>query len=117
MEIMIEELQVPIRIGCTEEERAFPQILIFDLVLSLKDGKSMESDSLSDTIDYMAVIERIQGITAGKDFHLLEHLSATIGKGLLEAHEKLEAVAISVRKHVSPLTKAVSFSAEFVRSE
>ena len=116
MEIAIEELQVPVRIGCTEEERAFPQILVFDLLLALNDGKSIESDMLSDTIDYMTIIEHVQTIANARDFHLLEHLAGVIGKDLLERHEKLESVAIAIKKHVSPLTKSVSFTTELYRS-
>lgn len=116
MEITIEELQIPVRIGCTAEERAFPQILQFDLLLALNDEKSLESDVLSDTIDYMTVIEDVQGVASAREFHLLEHLAGVIGNTLLERHEKLASVAISIKKHVSPLTKSVSFTTELYRS-
>ncbi|MCB0329111.1 MAG: dihydroneopterin aldolase [Bdellovibrionales bacterium] len=115
MLIGIEELQVSVRLGCTPEERAYPQIVRLDIQLLLNDPSSMRSDNLNDTVDYMSVLSAIEKVTAEGEFSLLEHLVYTLGTAILSLSPRLDAVTIAAQKRISPLAKGISFSAEIKR--
>lgn len=116
MEIRIDELQCGVRLGCTQEERAFPQLIEFNLVLKLASGESLRSDRLSDTVDYMAVISAVQHLAHEEEFALLEKLAARVGEEILALSDKVEAVWVEVKKRISPVTKQISFSLWYNRT-
>lgn len=115
MTIDIKRLQTQVRIGCTEEERAFPQMIDFYLTLHIGDETSLSSDRLDDTVDYMQVIKAAANVATAKDFALVEHLVATVGKAVLDVSTKIDSVTVTASKRVSPVTECVCISADLTR--
>ncbi len=61
-----------------------------------------ETDSLKDTVDYVAVFEKIREIVEGKAFSLIESLATHIAKVILDEFPVFR-VTIRVRKVVPPI--------------
>lgn len=115
MQIDIEQLQISVRVGCTKEERAFPQILTCDLALSIGDESSLHSDSLKDTVDYMLVIDAVRRIAEEREFSLLEHFVSIAGQEVLSLSEIVTSVFVKATKKIVPETKGIAVSATISR--
>ncbi len=115
MKIRIHDFEVPVRLGCTAEERAYPQIVRFQLELTLGSAKSLDSDALEDTVDYMAVIAVVEKLAEANEFKLLEHLAKRSGEAILELSSVVFKVSIQVKKHIAPQTSGISFQLELSR--
>ncbi|MCI5066533.1 dihydroneopterin aldolase [bacterium] len=113
VQLTLHDLQIPVRLGCTQEERAYPQIVVFNIELELSSSDSLTSDKLKDTVDYMSVIEVTKKVSRSKEFALLEHLVHEVGCTVLNESENLSKVSISAKKHISPVTQGITFSATF----
>ncbi len=61
-----------------------------------------ETDSLKDTVDYVAVFEKIREIVEGKAFSLIESLATHIAKVILDEFPVFR-VTIRVRKVIPPI--------------
>ncbi len=76
--ICLEDLQVESTLGVFDWERLAPQPLIIDLSLITDFETAIRSDSLSDTIDYSAVLDVVKVCCQENQFHLLESLAHSI---------------------------------------
>ncbi len=99
---MIERLRLPVRLGCTAEERAYPQIVDVDIAIELKEAKSATTDSLADTVDYMVVVQSTKEISSSKEFYLLEHLAAEIGRAIVKSETYVHSTSVKVTKQIVP---------------
>lgn len=61
-----------------------------------------ETDSLKDTVDYVAVFEKIREIVEGKAFSLIESLATHIARVILDEFPVFR-VTIRVRKVIPPI--------------
>lgn len=61
-----------------------------------------ETDSLKDTVDYVAVYEKIKEIVEGKAFSLIESLATHLAKVVLEEFPVFR-VTLRVRKIIPPI--------------
>ncbi|MCW5604702.1 MAG: dihydroneopterin aldolase [Burkholderiales bacterium] len=82
--VFISELKIETRIGVYEWERHVPQTIRLDLEVGLPGDHASKSDRLNDTIDYAAVMSRIQAVLAGHHFGLLENLAEHIARLLID---------------------------------
>jgi dihydroneopterin aldolase len=73
--IFISELRLDIRVGVYDWESRVPQKAQFDLEFALPHAKAAKTGDLADTIDYAAVVARIEQSLAGTHFGLLEKLA------------------------------------------
>ncbi len=65
-----------VHLGCTEEERKNAQEVRFSVDVYLDEKLLAErSDSLTDTICYTQICEKIQELVEGKEFNLVESLA------------------------------------------
>lgn len=112
--ITIHQFRSRARIGCTEEERAFPQSIEFDIELNLPTDAAT-SDSLADTVDYMAVTETISEMCEEKEWRLLEKLAADIGNQILIGFASVNEVKVLVRKFILPEAQCVSCALTLTR--
>jgi phosphoglycolate phosphatase len=104
--IRINGLQVPIRIGVGDDERAHPQNLIFDVLLET--DFAGVGDDITRTTDYAAVAGWITSECARREVRLLETLSGDLAEGLLEKFPRVKAVTLEIRKFILPETESVS---------
>ena len=97
--ILIEEFKVPCRVGCTEDERAFPQLVTLNITIYTSLKKAAQTDNLRDTIDYAFIIEDIRKLLKEKEFKLLEHLAGEIIKNIFKLSH-IQAAEVQATKTI-----------------
>lgn len=105
------------RLGATEEERAFPQLVEVDLEVEADLAAASDSDALSDTVDYGPLVELTTRIVEGGSFRLLEGLAGAIARGALGASSKIRAVTVRVRKLAVPMDVDMDHAQVEIRRE
>ncbi len=100
-EIHIRGIELPVRIGVPDEERADWQVLIADVALTPRSGFDEMSDDLDATVDYEAVTKAVKKLAAERPRKLLEVLASDIINHLME-HFAVDAVAVELRKRILP---------------
>lgn len=91
------------QIGVLPEERKLGQTLRIELELEF--SSPPRKDTISETVDYGAVIARTKEHLCGegKSFQLIEFLAADLSRTLLEAHSLITAITTRVRKSYVPI--------------
>lgn len=80
--IRITDLEAIGYIGVKDGERANPQILLINFHGVYDLSKAMQTDNVSDTINYSTIAKRIKTIVAETKYHLLEALANHIMREL-----------------------------------
>jgi 7,8-dihydroneopterin aldolase/epimerase/oxygenase len=104
-------LEIQGRHGVEEEERANPQLFVYDLWLDVPDAAL--SDRIEDTVDYREVVSCVREISDGRQFQLLEGMAAAVADALL-ARFRLEGVRVRVKKPQVQLDAPVGWTAATV---
>jgi len=104
--IRINGLEVPIRIGVGDDERAHPQNLIFDVLLET--AFADVGDDITRTTDYAAVAGWITAECARREVRLLETLTEELADGLLAHFPRVTSVTLDIRKFILPETESVA---------
>jgi phosphoglycolate phosphatase len=104
--IQINGLEVPIRIGVGDDERAHPQNLIFDVLLET--AFADVGDDITRTTDYAAVAGWITAECARREVRLLETLTEELADGLLAHFPRVTSVTLDIRKFILPETESVA---------
>lgn len=117
MKICINKLSVPVRLGVTSEERAFPQIVTFNIKLLLNNNRSAQSDDIKDTVDYMGCINLIKELAVESSWALIEALNRDLARLLFGTFELVSQVEIETLKYVAPEASSVAVLNLFERSE
>ncbi len=99
--ILINGLELPVRIGVPDEERAGWQTLRVDLELRLRTRVESMNDELSATVDYDAVARQVRALAAGQPRCLIETLAGEIAALLLQ-NGCLAGVSVTLRKRILP---------------
>ena len=98
--IFISDLRLEILIGVYDWEKQVPQKVQLDLEIGLP-GRTQHSDKLGDTVDYAAVVSRVEATLAENHFGLLETLAEHIA-GIVMKEFRSPWVKVSVAK-LAPL--------------
>ncbi len=115
--ITLSSMRYECRIGATEEERSFPQLLEIDLVVEADLSAASATDDLADTVDYGPLVTMSERTTEGRSYTLLEGLAGALAKGALEAAPKASAVTVRVRKLAVPMDASVEWAEVEIRRE
>ena len=99
--IFISELRLDILVGVYDWEQQVPQKVQFDLEFAAQDARAAQSGMLSDTIDYAAVVARLEESLKARHFGLLEKLAEHVAE-LVMRDFKAPWVKVSVTK-LAPL--------------
>lgn len=73
--IFLKEVKVETRLGVPDWERLSPQTIILDIELAMPHSRSCETDTIDDTIDYGAIVQRMRQTLAERSFKLVEALA------------------------------------------
>jgi dihydroneopterin aldolase len=106
-EIHILGLEMPVRIGVPESERAAWQTLSADILVTLAVGFDNIRDELGDTLDYEKAADEATALAAARPRQLLETLAAELVAHFLE-DDRVRAVEVCLRKRILPHTDAVA---------
>lgn len=82
--IFIRDIRLETLIGAYEFERRQPRTLQVNIEIGRPSIRACETDKLTDTIDYAAVVDVVRDTFASHRFHLLEPLAETIVGRILE---------------------------------
>jgi dihydroneopterin aldolase len=105
--ITIVDLEVFFHVGVPEEERAEPQRLLLTVEMDFDFNAAVKSDSISETIDYFAVAQRLLSFGRGRSWKLLEKLAVDVAD-LLLTEFKPQGVRVEVKKFPIPQARHVS---------
>lgn len=105
------------RLGATEEERAFPQLVEVDLEIEADLAGATDSDELADTVDYEPLVELTTRLVEHGSFRLLEGLAGAIARNALEVAADIRAVTVRVRKLAVPLDVDMDHAQVQIRRE
>lgn len=95
--IFIQDFRVETLIGVYEWERRVPQTIQIDLEIGNPDSRAARTDEIGDTIDYGAVVNRIEESLKTQRFLLLERLAEHIAD-IVRGEFKSPWVKVSVAK-------------------
>ena len=98
--VILKGLALLSRIGCTAEERAYPQRLEVDCEITSDLRQAGQSGNLGDTICYMKVRELILALASEKEWALLEELGEQICTAIFERFPRSESIELEMRKFV-----------------
>jgi dihydroneopterin aldolase len=101
----VDGLEVHVRCGVSEEERALPQALLLDLQYVYD---AQPSDGLSGVVDYGSLMEEAARALEREQFMLLETGARRIGARVLEKFPPVREVAVTVTKPRVPVARTVS---------
>jgi dihydroneopterin aldolase len=113
--ITLSSLRYEGRVGASEEERSFPQMLEIDLVVEADLDAATASDQLADTIDYGPLVELTERTVEDGRFVLLEGLAGALASGVLEAAPTAAAVTVRVRKLAVPMDVSMDYAEVEIR--
>jgi dihydroneopterin aldolase len=105
------------RLGATEEERAWPQLVEVDLEVEADLAAAGESDALVDTVDYGPLVALTTRIVEHGGFRLLEGLAGAIARDALESSSRIAAVTVRVRKLAVPIDAEMDHAEVEIRRE
>jgi FolB domain-containing protein len=114
--ITIVDLEVLMRVGVPDEERAQPQRLLLTIIMDFDFAAAAASDDLASTIDYFAVAQRLLKFGEGRSWKLIEKLASDIAD-LVLAEFASTAVTVEVKKFPIPQARHVSVSLTRQRSD
>jgi dihydroneopterin aldolase len=101
--VLVRDFQLELAIGCSAEERTKAQIISVQLALELKSNQSAVSDNLSDTVDYIAVVDLIKRHSAKGSWKLLEAWGSEIAQLLFENFSIIQKINLEAFKnHICP---------------
>ena len=107
--IEIRGLELKARVGVPDEERAYPQRLLFDLRFAATDQPTDLCDEIGRTVDYHAVALRVAAIVEERPRKLIETLADDITSLLLGEFD-LSWIEITIRKFILPNAEWVAVS-------
>ena len=88
--------------GCFAEEQAIGTRFSVDVAMKVDTSKAQVSDSLDDTVNYLAVYQEVKKEMM-EPSHLLERVADRIGGAILEKFGGVESVWVRVNKLNPPL--------------
>lgn len=113
--IFIDELRVPIRIGCFEEEREKLQDITINLKIFCDTRKAAISKNVKDTVCYKTVSELVLTLASEKPYVLLEEFAELVISSIFKKYEMANAIEIALTKFVIKEAKGVGISMMRVR--
>lgn len=115
--LCIESLRQSLCLGCTAEERAFPQVVTINIALQIGVPQSIKSDSIKDTVDYIAVVQAVERLAREGSWRLLEKLCFDLVSEFFAAFPLVQSADVSVRKNIVPHTEGISAKLALSRKE
>ena len=106
--VTINQLQQLMTIGLTDEERAFPQMITLDLIMTVDMEQSFSSDDLNHTLDYTQIGGLINSLASENQWNLLEKMCFDIGQQILSQFSLCQDVSIRATKRVLQNAKSAS---------
>ena len=98
--LLISDLKVQARIGCSAAERLNSQQLSVSLYIKADLSKAARTKDLSDTINYLTLSEEVAAFAESKEWTLIEEFAAHVIDHVLMKYSRAEKVSVLVKKFV-----------------
>lgn len=99
--LIITGLELWLKVGCTAEERAFPQRIEMDLELEISLREAGEKDDLTKSIDYAAVVKTLTTALPRQTYRLAETVAERSAAMVLKRFRP-QSVRIRLKKRALP---------------
>ncbi len=99
MRIWLTDLRVTTLIGVGTTERKNPQTLMIDVGYSLSSHRAMQTDALTDSIDYSVVARHIQEWATHQRYFLLEGFLGGLLKSVTQQFPDATNWEFKIRKY------------------
>lgn len=100
--VLAHKIETFARIGCTAEERSFPQRLLISVRLDVDTRRAAKTKDLSHTVNYAAVCEQVRSTGASQPWVLVEELAETLSEKIFESSPLIQSARITIEKFVLP---------------
>ncbi len=100
--IFLKGLRVSARIGCSKEERSFPQLLHIDAKMGLDIRKPSESGSIDDTVCYDKLRQLLIEEAGRQEWTLVEELAESLAQISLTTFKLADNILVKVSKNIFP---------------
>jgi 7,8-dihydroneopterin aldolase/epimerase/oxygenase len=102
--LSLNNLRFPVKIGCSEQERAVPQYVRFDVQIRFEDlPRGCLSDELKDTVCYFRTAQRIREICNRSEYQLIERLGWEVFSELKELMPAPLKLGVRITKEKPPV--------------
>lgn len=91
------------RHGVHAEEETLGQRFYVDAELTVNPERSLDSDSLENTVDYGVAFGEIEGIITGRRRYMIEALALDVAQSLCKRFPQIVKASITVRKPNAPV--------------
>lgn len=109
--LRVHGFNVRVRLGCTEAERAFPQVVRLDFRVKSDVEAAVRTDDVAYAVDYARIAEMVHALAADGEWRLLETLAMDIGRRILPLSPTIHEVEVTVTKTIFAEATGVSFTA------
>ncbi len=106
--IRLHDLQYQAKHGALPHEKNVPQPFQVDVEIGLDTTLAARDDRLSETVNYAAVVRRINTVMAASPVNLLETLAERIAQEVLDSPRVVQ-VGVRVRKMAPPVDGVVGY--------
>lgn len=100
-QLILSGLELWLKVGCSDEERAFPQRVELDVTLGLPLADAGWGDNMAATVDYAEACALVKKTLEPKTFKLAEAVAEQTADLLLTKY-KLTSVTVQVKKRALP---------------
>ena len=109
-DLRIEGFRQRVRLGCTEAERAFPQVVRIDFRVRSVVTAALATDDLAFAVDYERLADSVRQLASTGEWRLLETLAADLARAALESGPSIVEVEVKVTKSILHEADGVSLS-------
>lgn len=109
--IFLKGLEVFAYHGVNAEEKRDGQKFVLDITLFADLSKAMESDKLTDTINYAAVRKTVTRAMTESSYDLIERAASVTADALLTEYDKLVHVEVILKKPEAPMSAKFDYVA------
>jgi FolB domain-containing protein len=113
----IPNLNVPVTLGWSAEERAFPQIISVSISAQLKLSRVFSTDNLEDTENYVELVEKTKDFVSTGEWRLVEMLLFQLVRYLFNEFKLVQSLKISIEKRIIPDVPGIVFTLSQKRCE
>jgi 7,8-dihydroneopterin aldolase/epimerase/oxygenase len=106
--IHIDSYRTSARLGWSKEERTYPQMIMLNLILTMKVGDVAKTDHIHDTIDYDSILETIESHTSVGEWRLLEKMVYDLATLIIERFPNVQIATVSIKKNGIPHLPQIS---------
>lgn len=106
--LFLQNLQIFVSLGCSQQEQANKQAIELDLELLLpKNFKASDSDNLNETVCYYTLRNKIQAFCDTTSYNLIEYLAKQIYNFIKDNYDiSIKYLKLSKRPPMSQLESA-----------